>query len=116
MLINGSCSVYRCYAKNGKLLYVGMSENPLGRLGLHKRTSPWLLDCVRVTLEWHPDRFTAHQYEVLAIRVEKPRYNIAHAPRPKHRRTPRKPRPQLTEQQLRMEDDEMQRGPGSSYP
>lgn len=110
------CSVYRCYAKNKKLLYVGISVNPLGRLRNHKTTSPWITECIKVTIHWHADRLLAHYYEIMAIQEEKPKYNIAHTPRPKHRRTPRKlPPGPLTAIGEAYYDEMAQRGPGSTY-
>lgn len=69
-----SC-VYRLYAANGDLLYVGMTRNPAGRIPFHKR-KPWgqLID--RHTIEWFPDRESAKAAERSAIHHENPIHNL----------------------------------------
>ena len=68
--------LYRHYAKDGSLLYIGMSNTALGRLNGHKRAkASWLDQIARVEIEWFASREEAHTAEREAIQLENPRYN-----------------------------------------
>lgn len=69
------CAIYRCYAEDDRLLYVGISTDPLRRAAQHYN-STWLPYCVKITLEWHKNRYVAGNAELLAIKNEKPEYNV----------------------------------------
>lgn len=70
-------AVYRCYAADGTLLYLGSSGDIWGRLRSHSGKA-WALAIRGITLEWHPDLESAQAAERLAIMVESPRYNEQH--------------------------------------
>ena len=73
------CALYRHYDDEGILLYVGISEKPLGRGKAHAKESVWVAFAARIEAEWLPDRATAETAERNAIRAEKPIFNKVHA-------------------------------------
>jgi predicted GIY-YIG superfamily endonuclease len=75
------CSLYRHFAADGTLLYVGISLNPLNRLGQHKHNAAWFDKITRVAIEQFPSWAAALEAERNAIKEEKPLYNIAFAPK-----------------------------------
>lgn len=83
--------VYRCYAADGSLLYIGSSRQVEKRMDAHYRSSFWRPAVARVRIQLAPDVFTARQIEAEAIRAENPRFNVQH----------RRPRSQWTEQDFR---------------
>jgi len=68
--------LYRHFNGDGELLYVGISLNALNRLGQHKEHSHWFETISRVHIEKYETRESALEAETLAIRNEKPKYNI----------------------------------------
>jgi len=77
--------VYRCYAADGALLYVGSSGVGVARL-LGHRLKPWWRRVTTVTLERHETHAAALLAEREAIRSEEPRHNViryARPPRPR---------------------------------
>lgn len=66
--------VYRCTSADGRLLYVGISANPVSRVNQH-RTGwwGWLLADVEVTE--YATANEAREVEALAIATERPRFN-----------------------------------------
>ncbi len=66
--------VYRLYAGDGTLLYVGSTCNLLERLGAHAR-KPWAEKVVAVEVAAFTERSAALQAERKAVRQEKPRHN-----------------------------------------
>jgi excinuclease UvrABC nuclease subunit len=66
--------LYRHFDKNGKLLYVGVSICALVRFSSHK-SSPWILEIVRIEIQNCGSRSEAEKLERLAIKMEKPKYN-----------------------------------------
>jgi hypothetical protein len=81
--------VYRLFNADGELLYVGMTCDVEQRFTYHRAVKPWWPDVANQTFEQFPDRESAEQAEVAAIRSEVPRHNITHSTvnRPVH--TPR---------------------------
>jgi hypothetical protein len=73
------CALYRHYDAAGVLLYVGISENPVDRGRGHARYSEWVRYAARIEAEWLDSRAAAERAERLAIRSERPVFNIAHA-------------------------------------
>lgn len=69
-------AVYRLYAPDGTLLYIGSSYNPDKRCEVHRR-APWWREVGRRTEEWFPNRSQAYTAETKAIWREKPRHNVA---------------------------------------
>lgn len=70
-----AAAVYRCYDAHDRLLYVGMSINPHGRIDYHRRYAPWSSAMARWTLEWFPDRPTARAEELRVMRAESSLHN-----------------------------------------
>jgi hypothetical protein len=69
--------VYRAFAENDQLLYVGLSMNAAARLAQHQRDKPWWTDVDRVEFEHFEDRATAAEAEARAIAGENPVHNVA---------------------------------------
>lgn len=69
-------AVYRCYAEDGTLLYVGASIYPDQRIEQHRTSkaqrSTWTADLARVEVEWFDSRYAAEAAEERAIRDESP--------------------------------------------
>lgn len=68
--------VYRLYASDGALLYVGMSKSPNARLKRHKRDKDWAADISSMNYKGYDSRDSARAAEIDAIRTEGPRYNV----------------------------------------
>ena len=73
-------SLYRCYAADGTLLYVGISFRPT-RFSQHRRDKDWWSDVSAIDIEHYPDRDSAKAAEDRAILVEQPVHNIVGAAR-----------------------------------
>jgi predicted GIY-YIG superfamily endonuclease len=67
--------VYRLYAADRTLLYIGSTNNLLERLGNHAREKPWASRVVLVRTEAFTERSVALAAEREAVRLEKPRHN-----------------------------------------
>jgi predicted GIY-YIG superfamily endonuclease len=72
--------VYRFFNESGVLLYVGVTTDPGSRMRAHERGKPWWTDVTHVTLSHHENLTAALAEEGRAIRLERPRYNLAGAP------------------------------------
>jgi predicted GIY-YIG superfamily endonuclease len=73
-------ALYRAHDAEGRLLYVGISDDPLSRFGQHSRSAPWAHKVRALSIEWHADRATADAAETAAIRSEDPIYNLSKRP------------------------------------
>jgi predicted GIY-YIG superfamily endonuclease len=69
-------AVYRLYAADGTLLYIGSSYDPDKRCEAHHHT-PWWAEVARRTDEWFPNRWKAYSAETAAIWKEHPKHNLA---------------------------------------
>lgn len=69
-------TVYRFFDQYDRLLYVGISIQPLNRLGQHQSSKSWWTQIVRVEMVHYADRATAKAVETKAIQDERPLYNI----------------------------------------
>lgn len=71
-------AVYRFYAPDGWLLYVGMTVNPEVRFAFHRHAAVWwkLAEPARTTVTWYDTRADAAAAETAAIDQEKPEWNI----------------------------------------
>lgn len=78
----GRTGLYRVFDATGKLLYIGISQNPDVRFSQHSQIKDWWRDVVERRVEWHPSRKEAELAEKTAIQTEKPHWNINHATRP----------------------------------
>jgi predicted GIY-YIG superfamily endonuclease len=70
-------AVYRLFAYDDALLYVGKANNPSDRINQHKN-QPWWEDVVhsKTIITWYPTTQDAHAAELYAIQTERPIYNI----------------------------------------
>jgi predicted GIY-YIG superfamily endonuclease len=75
-----SYTLYRAFAEDGSLLYIGTTTNFTSRMAAHRRSSPWWPEVHHVTTEQapHPNRSRAILAEEHAIRTEAPKYNRLH--------------------------------------
>ena len=71
------CKLYRHFAADGVLLYVGISLSPTYRLAQHRASSDWFGQIARVEIESFSSKEEALAAERMAIASEKPRYNRA---------------------------------------
>jgi hypothetical protein len=78
MRAQDTARVYRIYGANNRLLYVGMSANPLLRLDQHSRASAWADEATSVTIGERKTKADALLEEADAIRSEKPVFNTNH--------------------------------------
>ena len=67
--------LYRFYADDGALLYVGITNNPVNRFDSHASDKPWWHEVRGITMEPYPDRDSVLRAEARAIEVECPRHN-----------------------------------------
>lgn len=74
---NDSHALYRHYDKDGRLLYVGITNDPGKRWEQH-RNKDWWHDVTRTDIERFPDRESVSMAELDAIRNEKPWWNERH--------------------------------------
>ncbi|MFJ6561964.1 GIY-YIG nuclease family protein [Streptomyces sp. NPDC091412] len=73
-------AVYRLWAADGTLLYIGSSYTPEERSKAHSHTV-WGHLVARRTDEWHPSRWRAYDEEARAIAAEDPAHNVVGTPR-----------------------------------
>lgn len=75
----GGYHIYRMFAQNGTLLYIGMSGNPKARMKAHFSTTEWVREFVhRVEVsDPYPTQLEAYKAEREAIIAEKPLHNKA---------------------------------------
>ena len=71
----GLTHLYRHYDFDGKLLYVGVSNNVIGRWATHKSKNPWADQVAVITVDHYPTREAAENAEADAILAERPRFN-----------------------------------------
>lgn len=68
-------TLYRFYAKNGKLLYIGRTHHIESRFSSHRREKPWER-VSRITLEHYDTADDLCRAEAAAIRDEAPLWNV----------------------------------------
>lgn len=71
-------ALYRLRDKGGRLLYIGITDNPGHRWPQHAADKPWWPEVTDLSLTWHPSRDCALAAEAHAIRTERPVYNVVH--------------------------------------
>lgn len=71
--------LYRHFDKEGRLLYVGISQSAIVRLAQHKQTASWFDEVTTVTIENFETRELALAAEEQAIKAERPLYNLQHS-------------------------------------
>lgn len=74
-------ALYRLYDAAGRLLYVGITWNPVRRWEKHKRLKSWWSEVARAVVEVYPNEGQALDAEVAAIRSEQPIHNVRSAGR-----------------------------------
>lgn len=72
--------LYRFRDAAGRLLYVGITTNIDQRFPVHRNEKAWWPDVADVQLEVLPDRKTLEQAEQVAIKTERPLYNVVGNP------------------------------------
>jgi hypothetical protein len=70
-------ALYRHFDKDGKLLYVGISVNPIQRLQAHEVAAHWYGRISHVEIEWYETRAIAEAAERATIIGENPECNIS---------------------------------------
>lgn len=73
--------LYRFYDESGQLLYVGMTIDPSSRFRSHRYDKAWWDQIAKITLQKYDRSDELARAELHAIRVERPRYNIAGVPK-----------------------------------
>ena len=73
-------AVYRLFDKEGRLLYVGISKDPMNRWQEH-RANGWWRRVASYEVRWHPTRAEARAEEKTAMASEDALHNIHSAPR-----------------------------------
>lgn len=76
---SGRTYIYRAYDAEGRLLYIGMTNDLVQRIGQHQ-SSHWIWDVASITAETYPTRAEASTAECAAIRSEVPRWNVKSSP------------------------------------
>lgn len=71
-------TLYRFYAPDGALLYIGITKDLGTRLKAHNRQKDWFVEVADVKLEHFPSRDAVEAAERAAIANENPRWNIVH--------------------------------------
>ena len=79
---NGETQLYRHFADDGVLLYVGVSLSTIARLRSHQK-SAWFNRIAKITIERFPNRKVALKAERRAIRKEAPVYNVVGRKKPR---------------------------------
>jgi predicted GIY-YIG superfamily endonuclease len=70
--------LYRVFAVDDELLYVGITNNPPRRFWHHEFRTPWWDEAARVEMSMFETRDLVAEAEIAAIRAEAPRYNVEH--------------------------------------
>lgn len=73
-------ALYRFFAADGALLYVGITVDLEKRWSGHQSNKPWWPDVAEKTVQWYDDRPSALAAEAEAIKTELPRHNVAGSP------------------------------------
>lgn len=80
----GRTALYRLRAEDGDLLYLGITVNPIRRWSEHRRDrrDAWWPQVRFKSVEWHRTRVLAMAAERVAIRTERPAFNVLHSEDP----------------------------------
>jgi excinuclease UvrABC nuclease subunit len=73
-----SNAVYRMFDEAGDLLYIGKSNQFMGRVHQHAETKGWWPEVANISITHYPCRCTAEDAERDAIVAEMPKYNVHH--------------------------------------
>jgi hypothetical protein len=75
---DGKHVLYRFYATDDALLYIGITIDPSHRFKQHGSDKTWWHEVARIELETFENRSEVLEAEKLAIKAERPKYNIVH--------------------------------------
>lgn len=81
-------AVYRFFAADDTLLYVGVTQRFGTRWSNHARQKPWWSQVARQAVVWYDTRAEALAVETEAIKTEGPVHNVLHMPKPPKPRRP----------------------------
>lgn len=90
--MSDATDLYRAFAADGSLLYVGISFSALERLRQHRSDSAWFPTMHTLTIERFSSRQEALSAEAAAIKREKPLCNVVHNPLNRRTAPTRRPR------------------------
>ena len=76
-----TCSLYRFYDEDDRLLYIGITSAACARLAQHAALKEWFPKVTRSTFEHYPTRDAAMAAEKAAIVAEEPLHNLRHHPK-----------------------------------
>ena len=68
--------VYRFFAADGTLLYIGCTVRGDQRIDKHRYSTPWFEQAANITLEHFGSWLAASHAEAAAIITESPKYNV----------------------------------------
>lgn len=71
-------TLYRFFDADSQLLYVGIAGNPGRRFHQHAKEKHWWTQVAASTMQHFNMRVEAERAEELAIRTERPLYNVTH--------------------------------------
>jgi hypothetical protein len=71
-------ALYRFFASDGSLLYIGITADPGARWKQHAGDKPWWSTVANITVEAFPSREAVLEAERAAILAERPRHNVVH--------------------------------------
>lgn len=71
----GMTAVYRFWAADGSLIYVGFTASLRQRFLDHQADKPWWPEVARKTVRWYPTRGDAATAEDAVLAARRPRYN-----------------------------------------
>lgn len=74
-------ALYRLYAADGTLLYIGVTDKLSRRFWQHRREKRWWPEVDGMRLAWYDNHAEAEEAERAAIRGEEPVHNIRSTPR-----------------------------------
>lgn len=80
LLVSERTALYRLFAADDTLLYVGVSSHIEARWKKHAALKWWWPEVARKTVEWLESRDAAEAAELEAIRTERPVHNVARSP------------------------------------
>ena len=78
-------ALYRWFNEGHELLYIGISSSIGSRVKAHSKFSNWFVESAYMTVEWAKTPEELSQKERLAIRKERPLYNISHNEKPRRK-------------------------------
>lgn len=73
---DGPVAVYRFYAIDNTLLYIGVTDDLRQRLDRHRQQKPWWPTVARKTVAWYDKRKDAEVAEATGIADEHPLHNV----------------------------------------